>query len=121
MATPPSYGHGRRGTFCKNMDTLTMEANNTGLSDLEIASEIGCDPSTVWNWRKKGKGDKNLARKLYQLTIKRTDSIEPLKTIDQSTQTQKNEKFTEIDLSVGGQRIGKITVFNEKLKTILKD
>jgi len=116
MVTKPSYGHGRRGTFCNNMHILVTEANNTGLSDLEIAKEIGCDPSTVWNWRKEKPADKNYAWKLYQLTIKRTNNIEKVKSIAQSIQTHKDEKSTEFDLLVDGQCIGKIILFNEKLK-----
>jgi ribosome-binding protein aMBF1 (putative translation factor) len=99
------------------MKDIITEAEDRGLSRADIAIIAKVDPSTVRNWWKTGNGSLTIAREF----LRKLYGIESIKSIDQSTQTQKEEKVTEIVLSVNEQRLGIITISTGVLKNILKD
>ena len=68
MGRKPKFKRGGRGLYCENMKELIEDANAVGLSDLDIAKNVGAAQSTVRNWWDKNVGDKKLAIKLYRLT-----------------------------------------------------
>jgi len=65
MSAKPKFKRGGKGLYCENMKELITEANIKGFSDLDIAKEVGVDRSTVRNWWRRNRGDKEKAIKLY--------------------------------------------------------
>jgi transcriptional regulator with XRE-family HTH domain len=105
---------GGRGYFCSNIRKILEEVNAKGLSDLEVAEIAGIALSTVAKWRRDNAADKKYAIRF----ITRLKAIKNSESFNQPTQTQKDEKVTEIVLSVDGQRLGIITIFNEIFKKL---
>ena len=115
---PIKIRHGGNGrSYCDNPVEFLEQPELKVLSRAEIANLAEVDVSTIRGWvtrispkHPQGYSSIKPIRKL-QTYLASYGSVKP--PIGQSTQTQKDEKFTEIVLSVDGQPIGKLILFKE--------